>query len=131
VAPAAVAVTACLAACATTVDPDITAPPTGDTSPTTIFVATGTTAELLDQLLVEVEQLSEAIVDNEGQHAIVARVDVIWEEARPGVGEAAPETVREFDTVVDLLHRAVDRRRPADADRALINLRNLVAAFDP
>jgi hypothetical protein len=124
-----VLVVAMCSGCATEVDPDIPTPETGRPPATTEFVATGTTAELLDQLLAEAETLSEAIVDNEGQHDVIGRIDAIWEAARPGVEDAAPDRLLEFDRAIVMLHTGVDRRRPADADKAYNNLVNLVAAL--
>jgi hypothetical protein len=115
--------------CATQVDPDLAAPATGPAPATTAFVATGSTTELLDQLLVEAGGLSEAIVQNEGQRDVIARIDAIWEAARPGVEEAAPDEVLELDRAIVMLHTGVDRRRPADADKAYTNLVNLLAAL--
>ena len=103
---------------------------TAESSTTTVaFVPTGTTAELLDQLVEEAGTLSEAIVQNEGDDAIVGRLDKIWAAARPAVEQDAPNLVVEFDLAVAMLHRGVDRRRPADADKATRNLRVLVAAI--
>ncbi len=118
-----------IAGCATEVDPDIPAVETGATPSSTEFVAEGSTAELLDQLLADASGLSEAIVANEGQHVIVGRIDVIWAAARPGVESVAPDQLLEFDRAIVMLHTGVDRRRPADADKAYNNLRNLVAAL--
>ena len=97
---------------------------------TTEFVASGSTAELLDQLLAEAGGLSEAIVANEGQQASIERIDEIWEAARPGVEEAVPDGLLEFDRAIVMLHTGVDRRRPADADKAYTNLVQLVAAVE-
>jgi hypothetical protein len=116
-------------ACATEVDPDTPIPATASTTGTTEFVATGTTAELLDQLLAEAGMLSEAIVANEGQRETIGRIDVIWAAARSGVDEVDPNIVGEFDQAIELLHNGVDRRRPADADKAYNNLVLLVAAL--
>ena len=89
---------ALLGACATEVDPELASPEAGaSAAPTTEFVATGSTAELLDELLSEAGSLSEAIVDNDGQHVIVARIDVIWEAARPGVEAATEGDVAAFE----------------------------------
>ncbi len=84
---------------------------------------------MLDQLLAEAGTLSEAIVQNEGQHEIIGRIDVIWTAARPGVEQASPDSVTEFDQSIELMHTGVDRRRPADADKAYNNLTQLVAAL--
>ena len=115
--------------CATEVDPDVPVVASGAAPATTEFVAEGSTAELLDQLLAEAAGLSEAIVANEGQHDTIRRIDVIWAAARSGVESVAAEQLLEFDRAVALLHTGVDRRRPADADKAYNNLRNLVAAL--
>jgi hypothetical protein len=118
-----------LAGCATEVDPEIPTAITEASTVTTEFVVTGSTDELLDQLLAEAAVLSEAIVQNEGQRDIVGRVDVIWAAARPDVEEASPDSVLAFDRAVAMLHTGVDRRRPADADKAYTNLAQLVAAL--
>jgi hypothetical protein len=128
--PAAAAVlVTLLAGCATEVDPDIPTAITEVSMDTVEFVAAGSTAELLDELLVEAGTLSEAIVQNEGQHEIIDRIDIIWEAARPGVEQADPESVTEFDQAIELMHTGVDRRRPADADKAYTNLTQLVATL--
>jgi hypothetical protein len=127
--PATIAVAALaavvVAACATEVDPEIAAEPT-DVASTTEFVAEGTTAELFDQLVAEAGGLSEAIVVNRGQRVIVGRIDTLWEAARPAVEREAPDSLVEFDRTIALMHTGVDRRRPADADKAYTNLVVLV-----
>lgn len=122
------AVVVALAGCATTVDPDVSRSAAGDVS-TTVFVATGSTAKLLDQLAAEAIGLSEAIVENEGQRDILGRIDALWEGAAPGVEDGAPEALADFERTIDLMRRAVERRSPADADKALNNLRPLIAAL--
>jgi hypothetical protein len=119
---------ACAAGCATEVDPDIQAEVTVDSPATTEFVPAGSTAELLGQLLVAASVLSEAIVANDGQHELMDRIDVLWGAARPGVEEAQTDALRELDRAIVMLHTGVDRRRPADADKAYNNLVQLVAA---
>jgi hypothetical protein len=119
-----------LAACSTELDPELGAEQTGsDVVRTTEFVASGSAAELLDQLLAEADDLSEAIVANEGQRAILARIDTIWAAARPDVEERAQDNLAEFDRTIALMHTGVDRRRPADADKAYNNLSALRAAM--
>jgi hypothetical protein len=114
-----------LAGCSTEVDPEIAAESTGIPS-TTEFMAEGTTAELFDQLVAEAGGLSEAIVANHGQRIIVGRIDTLWVAARPAVEQGAPGSLAEFDRTIALMHTGVDRRRPADADKAYNNLVVLV-----
>jgi hypothetical protein len=117
-----------LAGCSTEIDPEIAAESTGVPG-TTEFVAEGTTAELFDQLVAEAGELSEAIVANHRQRVIVGRIDTLWEAARPAVAQHAPDSLAEFDRTIALMHTGVDRRRPADADKAYTNLVNLLAAL--
>ena len=117
-----------LGGCSTEVDPEIAAQSTGVPS-TTEFVASGTTAELFDQMVAEAGALSEAIVANHGQRTIVGRIDTLWEAARPAVEDEAPDSLDEFERTIALMHTGVDRRRPADADKAYTNLVVLLAAL--
>ena len=126
--PATALVAIVLGGCATEVDPEIAAQSTGVPS-TTEFVAVGTTAELFDQLVAEAGGLSEAIVANHGQRTIVGRIDTLWAAARPAVEDEAPDSLVEFERTIALMHTGVDRRRPADADKAYTNLVILLAAL--
>ncbi len=115
------------AGCATTIDSSNTTVPANTT--TTVFVPVGTTDELLAQLLVELGGLSEAIVDNAHQREIIARADALWNAARDDVAARHHRLLIDFDDAMALAHLGVDRRRPADADKAYVNLRALVAAL--
>lgn len=126
----AVATATALTACSTTLDSDITTPATGPAPSTTVFAPAGSTAELLDQLVGEAATLSEAIVENQGQRDMMARIDVLWAAVRTDVDEAvSTATLTDFDRTIELLRNSVERRRPADADKAHNNLRTLVAAL--
>jgi hypothetical protein len=126
---AAAALAAMTAACAeTTIDPDVTTRPSVDVT-TTVFVPSGTTAELLDQLVAESGRLSDLIVENEGQRVAIARIDAIWALARTDIATDHEDLLPGFESAIGLLHTGVDRRRPADADKAHNNLRTLVAAY--
>ena len=118
-------------ACSTEIDPSASTLGPGSTTTTTVFIAEGTTAELLDRLLADAEGLSERIVENEGDEALLARLNTIWDAARPDVEESAPDLILEFDRAMVMMNSAVERRRHADADKALNNLRNLIAALSP
>ena len=117
----AVALTACAE---TTVDPvETTVPVTSATIPS------GPTALLLDRLVAEVAALSERVVDNEGDDEALARVEALWAVAGPEVAANRPELAPDFGAALELVRRSVERRRPADADKATINLRLLIAAY--
>ena len=115
---------------ATTYDTSATTIPADEVVPTTEFVPSGSTGELLDQLGTETTGLGDMLVDNAGQQQALVRVEAIWALARPGVASDRPELLEGFDTVIDLVRRSVERRRPADADKAHKNLLTLIAAYD-
>jgi DtxR family Mn-dependent transcriptional regulator len=115
--------------CATEIDPTATTVAPGSTTSSTVFVAEGTMSELLGQLVEQARGLSETIVENEGDEALLERLNTIWDAARPAVEAAAPDLIFEFDRAIEMMNRAVERRRHADADKALNNLRNLIAAL--
>jgi hypothetical protein len=130
VAALAVALTVSVVGCAkTTIDTSLTTPASSGAT-TTVFAPTGTTAELLDQLLTEAGGLSDLIVDNHGQQEAFARIETLWALAAPGVEARHPDLVPGFQSAIDLLQTGVERRRPADADKATNNLRTLIAAYD-
>ena len=118
----ALALTVVVAACAeTTVEsPETTAAP----------VTTGATvADPLDALAAEVAALSAALIDNDGQREALARIEELWSEVRTEIAGERPELVDGFEAIIGQLRRAVDRRRPADADKAYKNLLTLVNAY--
>ena len=115
------------AGCATTIDSSNTTAPANTT--TTVFVPAGTTDELLAQMLAELGGLSEAIVDNSHQREIIDRVDALWSAASGDVALLQPRLMPEFEEAIGLAHLGVERRRPADADKAFLNLTALTAAL--
>jgi len=127
-----VAATTLLFGCESTVDPEIAARENRTSTPvgTTIPLASDR-AGLLGQLHETAAQLSEALVVGHGEaDPLIARIDAIWSELEPYLDGAEPVIARELGRAVDLLHLAVDRRRPADADKATINIARLIADLD-
>ena len=96
----------------------------------TVYVPTGSTAELLAAISTEVAALSEKLVDNEGQREALARIEAQWDVARPDIEHQRPELLTSFDAAIAQVQRSVERRRPADADKASKNLVALIAAFE-
>ena len=125
---AAVAVVALCGCAETTIDTQATEAPSNAVTPTTLAVSGGA-AELLPRLDRELAALSERIVENEGDDDALARVDALWAAARPDVEASRPELLSGFDGVIRLATTAVERRRPADADKARLNLTTLLAAY--
>ena len=101
-----------------------------DTPETTNVAATTTVAgDPLMALSAETEALSAALVDNDGQREALARIDALWAEVQPEIAEDRPDLLEEFEAVIELVRRSVERRRPADADKAHKNLLVLIAAY--
>jgi len=121
------AVAALLGACAeTTVDTTDATAVVVDSSST---LPTGTTAELLERLITETSGLSELVVEGEGEVEALAGIEALWVVARPGVEESRPDLLDQFEDAMGYARRAVERRRPADADKAAQNLRTLTDAL--
>jgi hypothetical protein len=130
VAVLAVALTASVVGCAkTTIDTSLTTPGSSGAT-TTVFAPTGTTAVLLGQLLSEAGALGDRIVDNHGQQEAFARIETLWALVAPDVQAHRPDLITGFQSAIDLLRTGVERRRPADADKATNNLRTLIGAYD-
>lgn len=117
-----------LSACATTVV-DTTATTTSTSTTTTTVAPTGT-SELLTALLERIRGLSEIVVETGGQAARdrLAEIEDLWERARPAVTATQESLVEDFERMIALCRLAVERRRPAEADKAYAFLTPLVAA---
>jgi hypothetical protein len=116
-----------LASCATTYDTSATTVPA---TTSTVYVPAGSTTDLLASISAEVAALSEKLVDNEGQREALARIEAQWDAARPDIEQQRPELLASFDAAIAQVQRAVERRRPADADKASKNIVVLIAAFE-
>jgi hypothetical protein len=125
----AAALSGAVACTETTVDPGITVPPSAEAT-TTVFAPAGTTAELLDELVAESGRLSDLVVENEGQRTALARIETLWLLVRDDIAAERADLLPGFESAIGLLRTGVERRRPADADKAHNNLRMLVAAYE-
>ena len=100
-----------------------------ETVPTTELPIVGTTGELLAQMSTEMSRLSSEIGDSGDEKATLARIQSIWDIARPDIESTRAELVNGIDTTVDMATTAVVRIRPADADKALKLLDDLVDRY--
>ena len=80
-----------------------------------------TTDELLDELLLAVEDLSKTMQKTERRQVSqqLARVVSLSDAIRPKILATSDQLASDFDRVIDLAKSAVERNRPADADKAL------------
>lgn len=83
--------------------------------------------ELIDELSEQLSGLSETILNKDQPTAIQHRINDIWMVLEPKLDEE-PATQVSIGTVVELANLAVDRQRPADADKAAKALGDVVRA---
>ncbi len=93
------------------------------TAATTSTLPSGSVAELLDRLRAEVLTLSTAIVDGQGAKRF-AEIDGIWRAAAAQLQRTSFRESTQYQ--IDLMRNAVERKRPADADKASLQIRALV-----
>lgn len=107
------------------------APTTYETSAATTVVAAATTtlpsgpaSELLPRLSASMLSLSSYIGPNSsgstasGKEAVLAEIEALWNAAETEVTALSPESAESIGRMVDLARTAVERNRPADADKA-------------
>lgn len=135
---AVVAATIVTIGCATTVDEQ---PAAGDgtllagtfvdeSAPATTAPIAGSAAELLPEMAATMSQLSALIAEGgNDDDAALASIVAMWAAARDEVESTRPELVGGIETTVEMSRTAVERRRPADADKAFRLLTQLVDNF--
>jgi hypothetical protein len=113
-------------ACATTVlEPETSGPRVAAAAsvPETVPAMLG---DRLDLLLERGRTLGTAIFDGNGRQAF-ALITPLWDASRAPIQAVEPIKVTEMDAQLALMTRAVERKRPADADKATRNLDTLFA----
>jgi hypothetical protein len=101
---------------------------------TTIPVApTGSIISLLQQLTPVADGLGQAVVDGESKLAKekVAQADAILLAIEPLILESKIDILESVQRVVRLMQTAVERKRPADADKALRFIPLIIDAATP
>jgi hypothetical protein len=91
------------------------------TTTTTLPAPTGDIESLLTQLHTEATGLGQLVVDGKNSEAalIVARADAIWVAIEPQILESKIDIAEDVKRIVNLFHTAAERKRPADADKAV------------
>lgn len=125
------AVTAALSltACEKTTVVEVTTVPTTAVNATTTL-PTGTPPELLVKLRDLAYTLGNTITQSGAEaRYLLEQLDALWDAAKAQL----PRTsfVESVAAQMDLLHVAVDRKRPADADKAALRMQSLVDAELP
>ena len=98
--------------------------------PTTTVVFTGSPAELLPEMAVDMSRLSAQVAeDGDAEDVTLARIVAMWAAAESQVRDTDPQLVASIQTTVEMATSAVRRKRPADADKAYTLLTNLVDSY--
>ena len=96
-------------------------------SATTVPIA-GSAANLLPDLAVEMSRLSGTIVGG-GDVATLAIIEGTWAAVRDEIASTRPELINSMQVMIDMANTAVDRNRPADADKAFSLMSDLIDAY--
>jgi hypothetical protein len=90
-----------------------------------------TTDELLGELLLAVEDLSKTMQKTERRQVPqqLARVVSLGDVIRPKILATSEQLASDFDRIINLTKSAVERNRPADADKALRFLPLIIESF--
>jgi len=118
-----------LAGCATTIESDSA---TSSTTPasTTTTIPRGTVPELFDAILALGGGLGNDIASGEMQTARAKLADIraTWQAITPQIADLGKDVNDDLQRLVTLYSTAVERKRPADADKAT---RYLDLAIEP
>ena len=74
--------------------------------------------ELIEQIELLMFDLDQRIVDDDGAEPTLARIDELWRAAEPQIRAADPDDLFNFQQAIELARTGVERRRPADANKA-------------
>lgn len=90
-----------------------------------------TTDELLGELLLAVDDLSKTMQKTERRQVSqqLARVVSLGDVIRPKILTTSEQLASDFDRIINLTKSAVERNRPADADKALRFLPLIIESF--
>ena len=112
---------ACVASCSPTkIVGDLNTTVPADTTTTTLAPPTGDLVSLVRQLADTAAGLGDAIVDkdNADADARVARAEAILAVLEPKIMDSGLDILEDVQRIVGLVRTAVERKRPAEADKA-------------
>jgi len=122
-----------LTSCATTITGSTESTVPSVTTTTMAVAPTGSIVSLLKQLVPVADGLGQAIVDGDSKEykAKVAQADAILLAIEPLIRESKIDVLESVQRVVGLIHTAAERKRPADADKALRFIPLIIDAVTP
>jgi hypothetical protein len=122
-----------LTSCATTITGSTESTVAAASTTTIPVIPTGSIISLLEQLLPVADGLGQAVVDGDSKvfKEKVAQADAIMLAIEPLIRESKIDVLESVQRVVDLIHTAAERKRPADADKALRFIPLIIEAVTP
>lgn len=122
-----------LSSCATTIVDTTDTTQVVQSTTSTIAAPSGEIIDLLRQLSSVADGLGQAVVDGDTSvsKAKVAEADAIWLALEPQIRESRIDIVESVQSIVRLIHTSVERKRPADADKALRFIPLIIEAVTP
>lgn len=99
-----------------------------DEAPPTTLPIEGSANDLLPDLAIEMSRLSGTIVQG-GDAETIAIINGTWTAVRDDISTTRPELVDSMQVTIDMANTAVERNRPADADKAFSLMSDLIDAF--
>lgn len=122
-----------LTSCATTITGSTESTVALATTTTIPVAPTGSIISLLEQLLPVADGLGQAVVDGDSKvfKAKVAQADAILVAIEPLILESKIDVLENVQRVVGLMRTAAERKRPADADKALRFISLIIEAVTP
>ena len=122
-----------LTSCATTITGSTDSTVAAASTTTIPVIPTGSIISLLEQLLPVADGLGQAVVDGDSKvfKEKVAQADAIMLAIEPLIRESKIDVLESVQRVVDLIHTAAERKRPADADKALRFIPLIIEAVTP
>jgi len=98
-------------------------------APSTTIALTGSATDLLPEMSIEMSRLGSQVAEGGDDNATLARIEQIWERIRPEIERDRPELINGLGATIVMARTAVERTRPADADKAFSLLTDLVDQF--
>ena len=122
-----------LTSCATTITGSTESTVAAASTTTIPVIPTGSIISLLEQLLPVADGLGQAVVDGDSKvfKEKVAQADAILLAIEPLIRESKIDVLESVQRIVDLIHTAAERKRPADADKALRFIPLIIEAVTP
>ena len=107
-----------------------TAPPADTATSAPASAVAGDVAAAVTELRSLLDALSDAVVDDDADAAaLLTNVDQLWAEIEPTLRADHTEALFPVEQAVLLATTSVERRRPADASKGALILRDLAATL--